>query len=56
MRTHLPSNENTAEEYSPIYHNTKERFEKIFGERDEKLWPAKEQTCSGCYSVVPKAK
>jgi hypothetical protein len=55
MRSHLPSNEITAEKYySPIYHDTKKRYEQLFGGRNPQFWPAKEQTCSGCYSVVPK--
>ena len=53
MRGHLPSNENTAAGYSPIYHDTKARLEAIFGARNEQYWPAGEQTCSNCYSVAP---
>ena len=53
MRTHVPSNENTAEGYAPIYHDTKSRLESVFGPRSEKVWPAGEQTCSKCYSVAP---
>lgn len=53
MRGHLPSNEVTAEGYSPIYHDTKARLEEIFGPRNEQHWPAGEQTCSNCYSVAP---
>ena len=53
MRKHVPSNENTAEGYSPIYHDTKSRIEKVFGERESRNWPAGEQTCSRCYSVTP---
>lgn len=53
MRTHLPSNENTAPGYAPIYHDTKNRIEALFGERDDKHWPAGEQTCSKCYSLTP---
>ena len=56
MRSHLPSNEITAEMYSPIYHDTKKRFENAFGERNTQFWPANEQTCSKCYSVVPKVE
>lgn len=55
-RSHLPSNELTAEGYAPIYHHTKERMEKIFGQRDEQLWPQRELTCSNCYSVMPPLK
>lgn len=53
MRSHLPSNEVTAEGYAPIYHDTRARMEKIFGERNTQFWPDGEQTCSGCYSVAP---
>lgn len=53
MRGHLPSNEVTAEGYSPIYHDTRARLEAVFGVRDEQHWPAGEQTCSNCYSVAP---
>lgn len=53
MRKHVPSNENTAEGYSPIYYDTKNRIEDLFGKREEKYWPAGEQTCSRCYSLTP---
>lgn len=53
MRRHLPSNEQTGENYAPIYHDTKKRVEEVFGKRDPKLWPERERTCSGCYSVLP---
>lgn len=53
MRNHVPSNELTAEGYAPIYHDTKERMEAVFGRRDEQVWPGGEQTCSKCYSVAP---
>lgn len=53
MRGHLPSNEVTAEGYSPIYQDTKARLEAIFGARNDQHWPAGEQTCSNCYSVAP---
>lgn len=53
MRGHLPSNEVTAEGYSPIYYDTRARMEATFGPRNEQYWPAGEQTCSNCYSVAP---
>ncbi|MGH3851004.1 MAG: hypothetical protein ACRDRT_15130 [Pseudonocardiaceae bacterium] len=53
MRKHLPSNEITADSYAPIYHDTRDRLEAIFGTRNDQHWPAGEQTCSGCYSVAP---
>lgn len=53
MRQHVPSNEITADGYAPIYHDTKGRMEKVFGERKLSHWPADEQTCSKCYSVTP---
>lgn len=53
MRKHLPSNENTAEGYAPIYHDTRARMEAVFGERSQRHWPASDQTCSNCYSVTP---
>ncbi|WP_405889722.1 hypothetical protein OG427_06620 [Streptomyces sp. NBC_00133] len=53
MRGHLPSNEVTAEAYSPIYHDTKSRMQTVFGARDARHWPSGEQTCSNCYSVTP---
>src|SRR5262245_39784273 len=53
MRGHLPSNEVTAEDYAPIYLDTKSRLEQVFGARDERHWPPGEQTCSRCYSVTP---
>jgi hypothetical protein len=56
MRGHVPSNEVTAEGYSPIYHDTKKRMEEVFGERRFSFWPAREQTCSKCYSVAPAVR
>ncbi|WP_157878940.1 hypothetical protein [Streptomyces sp. CT34] len=53
MRTHVPSNEVTAEGYAPIYHDTRNRLEAVFGARDGQHWPDGEQTCSNCYSVAP---
>lgn len=53
MRQHVPSNENTAEGYAPIYHDTKARLESIFGDKSARHWPAHDQTCSKCYSVTP---
>lgn len=50
-RPHLPSNELTAEGYAPIYHNTKSRMERVFGERPQEYWPIRELTCSSCYSL-----
>lgn len=55
MRGHLPSNEQTAEGYAPIYHDTRARLEEVFGARSDKHWPAGERTCSKCYSVTPAA-
>ncbi len=56
IRTHVPSNENTAAGYAPIYHDTRSRMEQVFGTRSEKHWPAGEQTCSKCYSITPAVK
>lgn len=53
MRIHVPSNENTDEAYAPIYHDTKDRMEAIFGPRSGQTWPKGERTCSKCYSVAP---
>ena len=53
VRGHLPSNDITAEGYSPIYHDTRVRLEQVFGVRNQQHWPAGEQTCSNCYSVTP---
>jgi hypothetical protein len=53
MRSHVPSTEVTAEGYAPIYHETRDRLEAIFGPRSEQVWPAGEATCSKCYSVAP---
>lgn len=53
MRTHLPSNEVTDAGYAPIYHDTKDRLEAVFGPRSDQHWPAGERTCSKCYSVAP---
>jgi hypothetical protein len=53
MRTHVPSNEMTAEGYAPIYYDTKSRVEEVFGKRNAHFWPAGEQTCSKCYSITP---
>lgn len=52
-RSHVPSNELTAEGYAPIYHNTKERMERVFGNRSAHFWNGRQRTCSGCYSVMP---
>lgn len=53
MRKHVPSNEITGENYAPIYHDTRQRIEEVFGSRDRRFWRAGELTCSGCYSVSP---
>ena len=53
MRQHVPSNEVTAGHYAPIYHNTRDRMESVFGRRSERLWPDNEDTCSKCYSLTP---
>ena len=53
-RSHVPSNELTAEGYAPIYHDTKSRMESIFGKRPEAFWPIRDLTCSKCYSLVPE--
>jgi len=54
MRPHVPSNENTGEKYAPVYYDTRERMESVFGKSEEKFWPANDrETCSKCYSLAP---